>query len=120
MDTDLKHLLIIIPASVVIFWVFKPRADGKGIFASLGTARKREDLTMPVLDEDAMQSEDLRTAYTCLSSYIEAWNAGEDDATLEELKKEFKDEFNMVIYKAANGKMAVRDTEGHDILKYGE
>jgi hypothetical protein len=114
-NDSLKQLILITGVSLLIFWIFKPKGDGEGksIFSS---SSGRKIIRKPILSEDDLQDDYLRSAYECLCAYIDAYNEQESDKVLIEMKDDFKTDIGIVIYEDANGKLAVRDTEGNDIL----
>jgi len=88
MDTSLKKTLVILGAAAIIFFVFKPKADGeKGIF-SFGN--KRPPIRKPIINDEDLQDEATRIAYEVLCAYIDASNDGVSDSTLQEIKTIWK------------------------------
>lgn len=116
MDDSLKKLLVIVGASVILFWVFKPKGNseesGNSFFGGSGAGKIKK----PTLPEDQMQDEAIRTAYEALCAYIDASNEGQSQTVLDSISKDFEDKMGLVIYKDAGGKLAVKDIEGNDIL----
>ncbi len=115
-NESLKKLLVILGASVIIFWVFKPKKDGKDILSSFSKKPKRPIIKKPFIDENDLSNPDLRMAYEALSQYIDASNTDASDEDLQAIKDELRDQMGIVIYTDAGGLLAVKDTDGNDIL----
>jgi hypothetical protein len=114
MNESLKKVAVIVVTSVIIFWIFKPKAEGeKGLFSS---SPSRTPIRKPNLDEEGMQDPEVKTAYTALCAYIDAHNDGKDEASLEQIKKDFKSQLGIEIYEDSKGKLAAKDMNGEDIL----
>ncbi len=117
-NESLKKLLVVTAGAVLIFWLLKPKGenDKGGPFSK----DKKNDgfIRKPILDEGSLQHEDLKMAYDTLCVYIDACNAKESPAFLEDLKADIFENEGLDIYTDANGKLAVRDADGSDILKY--
>ena len=116
-NESLKKLLVVLGASLVIFWIFKPKKDGKDILSNFtGRKPKRPIIKKPFIDDNDLQNPDLKLAYEALSAYIDASNTDASDEELEAIKDEFKEQMGIVIYTDAEGLLAVKDTNGYDIL----
>ncbi len=116
-NESLKKLLVILGGSLLIFWVLKPKKDGKDILSGFGGKKsKRDIIKKPFMDDDALANPDLKLAYEALSQYIDAYNGGATDKELEAIKDEFKEQMGLVIYTDDEGLLAVKGTDGRDIL----
>lgn len=114
MNDSLKKVAVILVASVILFWIFKPKAEGeKGFFSSKSD---RTPIRKPTLNEEGMSDPDVKSAYTALCAYIDAYNDGVPEDELTRIKKDFKEQIGIEIYEDGNNKLAARDNNGEDIL----
>jgi hypothetical protein len=116
MNESVKKLFVIAAASILIFWIFKPR-DEKGSGAGLFN-KKREPIRKPNISESMLEDEDICKAYECLCIYIEAYNAGESESDLLQIKNEFKTQLGIDIYEDCEGRLCVRRYDGEDLLNW--
>lgn len=117
---SLKKLAVILLISGVLFFVFKPKKDGRDklwAFAGSGNGSKPKSfIKKPELPSSQMQEPSLKLAYEALCAYIDAVNEGESENNLASIRNEIQDQMGMVIYEDNNGLLAVKDTQNNDIL----
>lgn len=116
MNLSAKQALIILGAAIVLYLAIRPVSDLSERVSLLPGNRKKILMKKPEIDEADLQDDTVRTAFQALCAYIDSYNAGEDEATLEKIKEEFKKKYGFIIYQDASLKLAVKDTDGNDIL----
>lgn len=115
MNESLKELLIIVGASLIIFFAFKPLKEGEPdtIF---GLGGKRDQIEKPTLSSIEMQDEDMRMAYEAMCSYIDAYNDNATPEVLHNIVDDYENNMGLTIYCNMYGDIAVCDYDGNDIL----
>lgn len=118
---SLKKLAVILLISGVLFFVFKPKKDGRDklwAFAGSGNngSKAKSFIKKPELPDAQKHEPSLKLAYEALCAYIDAVNEGESQSNLASIRNEIEDQMGMVIYEDQNGLLAVKDTQNNDIL----
>lgn len=116
MNNNAITAIIVFGVAGIAFVLIKPSFRwGKNKGNSKDVA-KRDQITKPVLPDDAKVNEDVVTAVEILTQYIDAWNNNESIAELQELSDSFEKEFGMGVHW--NGPdLLVKNAEGNIILK---
>jgi hypothetical protein len=112
---SLKELLIIVGASLIIFFAFKPLKEGEPD-TILGFGGKRTPMDKPNLSSFELQDDNTRMAYEAMSTYIDAFNSNESTDVLADIMKDFEMNMGMILYYNNFGDLAVCDMDGNDIL----
>jgi hypothetical protein len=78
---------------------------------------KRVPIKKPTINpKDLKTSQKVNDAYHALCAYIAAYNAGESMADLNQLVKDLKRRYSVRVYKRTDGRWAVSDSFGNDII----
>lgn len=117
-NESLKKLLVIAGASIILFWFFRPKKDAKDNLLNIG-GQKKSYIKKPFLSDDELQNDDLKMAYEALCAYIDAFNDGAEKNELQAIKDDFESKLGIVIYEDNDGLLAVKDSNGNDILVNG-
>lgn len=116
-NNSLKELLIILGVSAVTFWLIKPRLPkNENGNKFLGNSKAPKKLKKPVLDPDAMANDYLHAAYVVLCAYIDAYNNGESQSELNDLRERLYQETGFDVIVDDKGLLAIKDGEGNDVL----
>lgn len=123
-NETIKKLIVILGISFVIFWFIKPKKNGSVFSFNTGSdktdkSEKKGFIKKPFLSEKDLEYPHLKLAYECLCAYIDAYNEGESEAALEAINNGFQKEIGIEIYTDENGKMAVKDASGNNVLVNG-
>lgn len=77
----------------------------------------REPMKEPSINpQELKKSRMVLNAFNSLNAYIKAYNAGESQKDLDQMVVDLKKMYNVKIYKKPDGRMAVADGVGKDIL----
>ena len=127
-----KTALLTFGASILVFFFFiKPKIKAPGSKKedttedekdSSGNAIEddvaaRTPIVKPTINPKELQkSQKVKDAYDALCIYIAAYNAGESMSDLNQLVKDLKRRFSAKVYKRSDGRWAVADSFGKDII----
>lgn len=109
MNTDTKKLLLIFGGGLILFWAFvkmKPIGISKG-----GKKSSKKSAAAEVSPEQK------KNAVIMKKAYLDAMSAGEPQAFLEDMNKEFYMKYSMkVMPDKTTGKFIVTDSEGNKVI----
>lgn len=78
---------------------------------------KRIPIKKPTINPKELKtSQKVNDAYHALCAYIAAYNAGESMEDLNQLVKDLKRRYSVKVYKRGDGRWAVSDSFGNDII----
>jgi len=129
LDNNEKTGLFVFSAVLIVYFFFvkeKIKAPGAKAEAS-GTAsidgfsddvKTRPTLKTPSMDPQQLRkcSKGVQDAYNCMKAYVAAYNAKEPQTELNQLVKDMKRRYSVTVYIKPDGRAAVCDRTGKDIL----
>ncbi len=78
---------------------------------------QRTPIKKPTINPKELKtSQKVNDAYNALCDYIAAYNAGESMEDLNQLVKDLKRRYSVKVYKRGDGRWAVSDSFGNDII----
>jgi hypothetical protein len=124
MTLDHKKALFVFGSAFLLFWIIKP--SRKKIVASTklnysdkeDNPKDRKKMDAPTMNPKDMQGNELlKNGFAALKAYIQAYNNGEPQDVLDELNREFAQEFKVKVYRRkSDGKLVVCDLNGKEIM----
>lgn len=115
-NESLKKLFFIVGVSAVLYILFRPKGNKESLLSSFGKNKKGGAIKKPLIDDEDLQHDEIRLSYEALCAYIDAYNDGESESSLQAIKDGFKEEMGIEIYTDPSGKLAVKNLAGDDIL----
>lgn len=116
-NNSAKEALIIVGGSLLIFFVFKPLRENQDDtilgFGKVG----RAPMDIPEISDDQLQDSNVRAAYESLCAYINAYNSGASQETLNLMCDDFANQNGIILFEDNNGMLAASDLEGNPILQ---
>jgi hypothetical protein len=130
MNTSEKTAVLVFSASFVVFWfLIKPRirlkksGTGSAGKASMDGFTDKEDdvvsrqpIKVPSINPSELKNRKVFDAFNALKAYITAWNAGESKADLNQMAKDIRFRYSVNVYRKSDGRLAVSDAAGNDII----
>lgn len=129
MNTSEKTAVLVFSSSLLVFWFFiKPRIKVKKTGSSSGKASmdgfteneddmvNRKPIKSPSINPGELKSKKVIDAFNAMKAYITAWNAGESKADLNQMVKDIRFRYSVNVYKKSDGRIAVSDAAGNDII----
>lgn len=131
LNNNQKTAILVFSASLLAFLFFvKPGLKAPGTkkkhsgntssmdgFSESEDITKRQPIKEPTINaKELKKSQVVNDAYTALKTYVAAWNAGEKQSDLNQLVRDLRRSFSVTVYKKADGRIAVCDIKGKDIL----
>lgn len=115
MNESLTKSIIVITASAIIFYIGRRFLNYGGDKDKSTTNRVK--FLKPTIDEKDVTDDLTRNAFIALEAYIEAWNSGEDEKSLDELNNSLLIKFGVCVEKD-DYVLFVKDKQGKKVLKY--
>lgn len=131
MSNNEKTALLVFGSALFVFFFFvkaKIKAPGEKDAKDAGDQSSADGFTednvaarvpikKPTINQKELQkSQKVNDAYNALCAYIAAYNAGETMADLNQLVKDLKRRYSVRVYKRSDGRWAVSDSFGNDII----
>ena len=122
MQETTKKAILVFGGAALLYWIFKPKPRKSLVVGNTAVQEvapeERAKITPPTMTKsDAKANPQAAKAFKVLKSYIDAYNNGETQATLDELNGEFGNSYGMTVYRRRqDNKLAVKDLNGNDII----
>ncbi len=132
MTTNKEKTAIVLFGSAIFLWFFflkekiKPKELKLTSTVSMDGNSKDElpeidvnriPIKSPTINPKELEkSQKVSDAYNALAAYIAAYNAGEKQSDLDTMVRDMRSQMGMNVYKRRDGRMAVSDTSGKDII----
>lgn len=127
LTNDQKTAFLVFSTSIVFFFLFvrtrikapgtstknEDTADASGKVEDIAA---RKPIAKPTIDKKKIKSQLVLDAYNSLCAYISAYNAGETQDDLNQMVKDMRRRYSVRVYKRSDGRWAVADTAGKDII----
>jgi hypothetical protein len=128
MNDNIKKALLIFGGGLLLFLLVKGKPKKKDLGQSLNLTteeelpKNRKKISSPSLNaNDAKSNKSSKNAFAALKAYIDAYNAGEPQNVLDELNREFANEFKVKVYRRkSDNKLIVCDLDGKLIIVNNE
>jgi hypothetical protein len=128
MNDNIKKALLIFGGGFLLFLLLKGKPKKKDLGQSLNLTtdeelpKNRKKISPPSLNEnDAKLNKSSKNAFAALKAYIDAYNNGEPQKVLDELNREFANEFKVKVYRRkSDNKLIVCDLDGKLIIVNNE
>lgn len=130
MNANEKTAVMVFSASLLVFWFFiKPKikvkkatSDDGGKLSMDGFTEPEDDVVsrqpvkVPSINPAELKNKKVFDAFNALKAYVTAWNAGESKADLAQMVKDIRRRYSVSVYRKADGRIAVSDITGNDII----
>jgi hypothetical protein len=121
---DHKKALFVVGMGLLVFWFFKPKLNVVNSDTKLNYSEKEDDpkdrkpMKSPTMSTQTSKTNPMaKNGFAALKTYIDAYNNGESQSTLDELNREFAKEFKVKVYRRkSDSKLVVCDLEGKEIM----
>ena len=129
LSNNQKTAIMVFSAALLTFWfVVKPRikikksAEKKPQTASMDgftekdNPLKRTPIAAAIIHPRELRNPKIANAYNAMKAYIAAYNAGESLSDIKEMVKDIRRQFGIDVYRKPDGRVAVSDATGQDIM----
>lgn len=116
-----KKALLVFGVAFAVFILFRPKMKKQNTLkqggASVPEPKERKKIAMPTLNaKDVKNNTKAKNAFIVMKAYVAAYNNNEPQSALDELNKEFSKEYALRVYHKPDGRIAVCDLGGRDII----
>jgi hypothetical protein len=128
MNDNTKKALLIFGGGFLLFLLVKGKSKKKNLGQNLNFTtdeelpKNRKKISSPSLNEsEAKSNKASKNAFAALKAYIDAYNASEPQNVLDELNREFANEFKVKVYRRkSDNRLIVCDLDGKLIIVNNE
>lgn len=123
MTNEVRKGILVFGVGFLLFWMLR---DNR-LFNSNSSSSKsgsgsgsggRDKLTMPVFDQKQVNASQAgKNAYIAMKAFVDAYNAGEENKALEELKAEVAKTLKVKLqFRSSDKKIIISDLSGNVII----
>lgn len=129
LNNNQKTSILVFSAAFMTYWLFirqrinpksnpEKKADKLSMdgFTEKDDPIKRKTIKAPVINPRELSNPKIANAFNVMKAYIAAYNAGEKLSDLREMSEEMRRKFGMNVYQKPDGRVAVSDYTGQDII----